>query len=154
MNPTIYIGIDPDIDKSGVAIYDKSKPKGSDLTLLKLSFFDLLHLLDLECTKQLPTGEHQKVSIVIEAGWLNYKSNYHYSRTKAIGERIAKNVGENHAVGKLIEQYCKRNRYTYLLKRPSKSTPKRSAQLFTKYTGYKERTNQEMRDAAMLVYGL
>lgn len=135
----IYIGIDPDIDKSGIAVWNKAD---RSLKLFTLSFFDVLFLLDT----------HQPhCSIIIEAGWLNKLSTWHAAQGRA-SERIAKNVGENHAIGKLLKQYCSRNRYRYELKQPKRS--KVNAEQFAKMTGITERTNQEKRDAAMLVYGL
>lgn len=132
----IYIGIDPDVDKSGVAIWNKTD---KSLKLFALDFFDTIFTIDT----------HQPhCTVVIEAGWLNKKSNYHQSQG-ARAERIAKNVGENHAIGKLFEKYCIRNKYRYELIQPKRS--KVTADYFSKLTGITDRTNQEKRDAAMLV---
>ncbi len=139
----LYIGIDPDIDKSGLAIYDRYAD--NKLQLLNVGFYDILQILD-EQNKQ------RRVITKIEAGWLNKKSNWHPAQSAAVANKISKNVGENHAVGKLIEEYCIRNNYTYQLIQPKKK--KYNAADFNKITGYTQRTNQEVRDAAMLVYGL
>jgi len=114
------------------------------MQLINASFFDVLDILN-ESYKTRRTITH------IEAGWLNKKSNWH-AGNNIVSQKIAKNVGENHATGKLIEQYCIRNNYQYKLIVPKKS--KVDAAMFKKLTGYDKRTNQELRDAAMLVYGL
>jgi hypothetical protein len=141
-NHILYIGIDPDLDKSGLCIYDRYAT--DKMQLLMASFFDVLDIIQEQ-------NKVRRVITRIEAGWLNKKSNWHGGNT-SIAQKIAKNVGENHATGKLIEQFCKRNNYQYQLAVPKKS--KVDAAMFKKLTGYDKRTNQELRDAAMLVYGL
>lgn len=134
----IHIGIDPDVDKSGVAIWESQSKK---LKLMVPEYFDLLAILD----------QYIAPVVHIEAAWLHSKSNWHGGQGAA-AQRIAKNVGANHMIGKLIEEYCKRNGIEYTLHKPA--SKKLTAETFEKLTGYKGRTNQEMRDAALLVYGL
>lgn len=134
-----YIGIDPDIDKSGIAIWDSSR--GSFDFLSTQSFYDLLDTLLM----------NKESYVRIEAGWLNKKSNYHVAKSKGISDAISRKVGENHMIGKLIERFCIRNNIKYQLIKPS--TKKYNSITFTKTTGVKGRTNQEVRDAAMLVFG-
>ena len=137
----ILVGIDPDSDKSGVALYRKSD---KSYKLNNLSFFELFDYLK----------EHKHIIrfVVIEAGWLN-KSTWHGAGQKAasISARIGKNVGSNHEVAKKIEEMCIYLKLYYELVRPCRS--KLSAEEFGKITGIKERTNQEERDAFMLVFG-
>ena len=135
----ILIGIDPDIDKCGVAYYN---PDNKDMALYKLTFTEIIEQL------QNWVGEKK---VYIEAGWLNKKTNWHPSQGRKTGEKIAKNVGENHAVGKLLAQYCTYHDIQFALVRPS--TRKLGADAFKRLTGYKFRTNSEMRDAGMLVWG-
>lgn len=140
MKKTIRIGIDPDIDKSGYCLIE-SAPFGKKniVKLETLSFWDLITEID--------TVHHSDSSLLvcIEAGWLNKISNYHAAGNVAIAGRIGKNVGENHAVGKLIEQFCKKAYIPYKLIKPE--SKKWNADLFKKITGYDNRTNQEHRDA-------
>ncbi len=138
----IYIGIDPDVNKSGVCIYD-SKEKTMDICALDL--FDLVDTLKALNNKF-------GITVIIEAGWLNKVSNYHKSKNLKTSNRIAKDVGRNHQVGRLIEYYCKKNNIKYLLSRPTKS--KVSIEYFRKVTKYKGKLNKDMVDAAMLVYGI
>jgi hypothetical protein len=138
----LYIGIDPDIDKSGLCVYDRYAD--DKMQLFTASFFDVLQTIE-------EWNSRRRTIVKLEAGWLNKKSNWHGGKAN-VAQKIAKNVGENHATGKLIEQYCIRNNYQYKLIVPKKS--KVDAVMFKKLTGYERRTNQELRDAAMLVYGL
>ena len=136
----IIIGIDPDLDKSGVAIY---RPDQS-LELHCLTFPEVLSLFDEQA------GNIQKV--VIEAGWLNAKSNFHGATNKNIAERIGKNVGENHAAGKLLECCARAKGLDVQLLRPT--AKKKNAEQFKRITGYQGSTNPEKRDAGMLVFGM
>lgn len=136
----MIIGIDPDLTKSGVAIL------GPSLQLKNLTFAETV---DLFRSQQL---EIKKV--VIEAGWLNKKSNMHgrYGQTKSAGERIAKNVGENHATGKLLVEMAESLGLNVVLVRPTRV--KKKADEFNRITGWVGRSNQEQRDAAMLIIGM
>jgi hypothetical protein len=139
----LYIGIDPDLDRNGVAIWES---QNGILTLKNLSFWQLYDLLS--------TNRDRIVVVRIEAGWLNFKSNWHnrYRQTKEAGEAISRNVGENHAVGKLISQMCTYLEILHEEVRPTAS--KVDAKLFKSITGFNKSTNQEQRDAAMLIHSL
>lgn len=145
MKAEIYIGIDPDVEKSGLAIWDKTSQK---LTVDKYNFFSLYE--GLRITKQVDEIK----AVRIEAGWLNAKSNFHYhpKQSKFVGERIAKNVGSNHQVGRLIGEMCEHLGIQYEFVKPmGKVTP----EYFQQLTGIKvKKSDQDMIDAGMLVYGL
>jgi len=91
----------------------------------------------------------------IEAGWLNEKSNFHNRRgqTKTAGERVAKNVGANHEVGRKFGEMCEYLGIDYEFVKPL-GTKCIDHRTFVRMTGWKGRTNSEMRDSAMLVYGI
>lgn len=135
----IYIGIDPDVDKSGVAVWDKSN---KTLELYNMTMPELIDKLK---------RYNSSIYVVIEAGWLINKSNWHTAHGQYRREKIAKNVGENHASGKIIEQFCKHLGISYELMKPK---GKIDQQTFKNMTKVIKRTNQEQRDAAMLVYGM
>ncbi|CAA0288949.1 hypothetical protein [Acinetobacter baumannii] len=137
----IIIGIDPDLDKSGVAVL-----KDGLLRLDNMRFYDL--------TQYFEVNKDQIKKVVIEAGWLNKKSNLHgrIGQSKRAGERIAKNVGENHATGKLLAEMAESLGLTVVLVKPTKS--KKNSEEFNRITGWKGRTNQEQRDAGMLIWGV
>jgi uncharacterized protein YjgD (DUF1641 family) len=136
----MIIGIDPDLEKSGVAVIDGS------LQLFNLTFPELMELFS--------ENKDKIKKVVIEAGWLNKKSNFHarYGQSKNAGERIAKNVGENHATGKLIAQMAEYYGFNVLLVRPTRK--KLNAEDFNRLTGWVGRSNQEQRDSCLLIFGM
>lgn len=140
----LYIGIDPDVEASGVATWNSST---KTIGITALSFWKLYdHFCFLK--------EHSTVFVRIEAGWLNKKSNFHdqYGQKKFVGEMIAKKVGSNHQVGKLIGQMCEYLNIQYEFVKPmGKVTP----EYFTQLTGISvKKKDQDKIDAAMLVFGL
>ena len=138
----LYFGIDPDVKESGFAIWDD---KTKEIDYGKLSFWEMIKKIDY-CSRS------YEVKFIIEAGWLNIKSNFHYRpyQTKAAGERIAKNVGSNHQVGKLIAEYCEKYKMDYELIIPKHK--KFTSYYLENLTGIKVK-NQDIIDAIMLVWG-
>ena len=135
----LIIGIDPDLDKSGVAIW------ASDKTL-KLECLNLPELVGF-----FTANKNEIEKVVIEAGWLIKKSNWHGGAKLGIAEKKAKNVGENHATGKHIECFARAIGLNVQLLKPQ---GKKTHDEFVRITGYEGRTNPEKRDAGMLVYGM
>lgn len=140
-----YIGIDPDKDKNGVALY-RSDTEVLE-RLLALTFFELFDYL-----KMLKETE-PALSVVIEAGWQN-NGNWHTKRTDSAAKaaKIGKYVGGNHEVGQKIVEMCEYLHIQYRLVTPKRR--KTNAEEFTRITKWVGRTNQEQRDAALLVFGL
>jgi hypothetical protein len=135
----LLIGIDPDIEKSGVCYYFSKE----NFKLYNLTFFELFTTL-----KQ----TEGNVKAYIEAGWLN-KSNWHKvaNGSAAINASIGLRTGANHEVGRKIVEMCEYLEVEYVLVKPTKS--KINSDKFNKNTGHKGRSNQEQRDACMLVFG-
>lgn len=142
----IKIGIDPDLEKNGYALMVNDKIVALD----NLPFFDLCERLRVHNQKS------TRLMVVIEGGWLIKKSNWHRAKgltaehQAAKSQRIAKNVGENHAAGKLIVAWCERMKIPHEIVKPK---GKVDQDHFRKLTGWVGRTNQEQRDAALLIWG-
>lgn len=134
----LIIGIDPDLDKSGVAVLGQS--------------FELKNLTFAETVELFRSHQDQIKKVVIEAGWQNKKANFRGGHSKRAGERIAKNVGENHATGKLLVEMAKSFGLAVVEVRPTKT--KKNSEEFNRITGWQGRTNQEQRDAGMLIWGM
>lgn len=137
----LWIGIDPDVDKSGVAFWSNGQ-----LRLYNMKFFELMDAMaDVQ-------GTSIDIFVRLEAGWLNEKSNWHNEKSGVrVAAKIGKNTGANHQAGKLIEEMLQYLNIPYELVRPTQNKVK--ADYFMKLTKYLKRTNQEQRDAAMLVFG-
>jgi len=146
MSAHLYIGIDPDVDKSGFAVWNKPAQKFESIEALGLaeimSFFQVM-----------------KISIeivVIEAGYMN-KGNRHTfkGQTVSAAAKTGENVGRNHQRGMDIVEILEWMKIPYRLQKPI--TPnkwKDDAAYFKTITGWHGKTNPEKRDAAMLVYGI
>lgn len=143
MKNTLFIGIDPDIKKSGFAVIVSGATDFYELTTL--SFFEMLDRIQ---ELNLNAGG---VVVCIEAAWLIPKSNWHGGKSMGVAAKIGKSVGANHQVGRLLEEFCMHYQIKFELIKPSNS--KVDSGYFEKLTNYNLRTNPEMRDAGMLIYG-
>lgn len=136
----LLIGIDPDVDKSGVAFKNGNLIELSNLTFFQL--FDYLSFYkDIE----------NKPIVYVEAGYLN-KSNWHINekQSKSMVAKIGERTGANFEVAKKIVEMCQYLGLEFVEARPTRS--KVNADFFKQITGISQRTNQEQRDAAMLIY--
>lgn len=135
----LFIGIDPDVDKSGIAVWDKNR--FIELTCLPLwDLFACISSFD---------GSY-KICVRIEAGWLSKGLNWH----KAGGLGAANAVGRNHEIGRQLEKFCVNHSIQYELVKPQGYSSWTHDE-FCLFTGWnrKIRTNSETRVAAMMVYG-
>lgn len=137
----ILIGIDPDVDKSGFA-----RIEGNQLKIDNLSFFDLFE--ELKFYKELEI----KPTVYVECGYLN-KSNFHkkVGMSAALNAKIGERTGANFETAKKIVEMCEYLNLPYVKIQPKSS--KITNDYFKKITGLSVRTNQEQRDAMMLIWG-
>lgn len=151
---TIEIGIDPDVDKSGIAAWDSKSKKFTLVSSMRI--FSLFSAIDL-----LNRKHKSDICVVVEAGYLNKKANHHNQprQSKAAGEKIAKNVGRNEQVGRIIVEYCAVNDIQVVEAKPLKKTwgkdgkSKINKDEFKRISGWGKVTNQESRDAGLMVLG-
>lgn len=143
----LLIGIDPDCEKSGVAIKHLFEKV---LDLKSLNFFDLIDFLEKK--------KDEIKEVRVEASWLisfNYTSKF--ANNKAIATKISNKVGENHYVGKLIVEKCKLLGIPVKEVRPLRkvwkgTNGKISKVEFVALTNWKGPANQEERDAYLLIH--
>ena len=137
----MLIGIDPDVDKSGIAFIN-----GTTLTLENLTFFELFDMLKFYKEKEV------KPVVYVECGFLN-KSNWHKNSGKsaAFNAKIGEYTGANFETAKKICEMCDYLNIPHIKIKPTQS--KTSSDYFKKLTGAKFKTNQEQRDAYMLIHG-
>lgn len=138
----ILIGIDPDVTKSGVAFLS-----GNKLELQNLTFFELYEMLKFYKEKEV------KPTVYVECGYLN-KSNWHKKTgsSAALNAKIGEKTGANFETAKKIVEMCEYLNLPYQKIQPRRS--KIDNDYFKKITGYTGRTNQEQRDAFMLIFGI
>lgn len=145
------IAIDPDVKKSGVAFLEIATRK---LEITNLNFPQLLdyieHVIKQSQETKLP------FIVIVEAGWHNAKSNFHGGKGAA-AQRIAKNVGANHQIGKTIIEWCNHKGIEVIEQRPLRKIWKGQGgkithQELSSFTNIIGRTNQDARDAALLAW--
>ena len=146
-------GIDPDIERSGLAIWDR-------VTNTPV-FFKALPIHQLQMTV-LEYGP-QDLTLYVEAGWLNqgFYSYYQPQLPDGFSTWSKKNqqaymfqrgcdVGRNHGAGQVICHFFRANGYNVVEWKPQSG--KWDAALLKRITGIATRTNQEVRDALKLAY--
>lgn len=151
MRHNTIIGIDPDVDKSGIANLD------TDTRSIVAAKLDFSNLIDYLITAdKLNKAKNRTMIVVVEASWLVTKSNYHAHYGRA-GDAISRKVGENHQTGKLIVEMCKHHGIEvvemYPLKKMWKGRDgKITAEELRQICGINGQTNQEMRDACLIAW--
>jgi hypothetical protein len=149
----ILIGIDPDVDKNGVAYLDCHTRQLEVCTLL---FPDLLDYLQWVKRKAEQSGAD--LTVVVEAGWLNV-NNWHLTQgaSRAKAASIGNRTGRNHETGRKIVEMCRHwNMKVDEVKPLKKCWKGRDGKItheeLCKFTGLMGHTNQEGRDAALLAW--
>ena len=147
----IIIGIDPDTERSGCAYLETASLEASNMTFPQL--LDYLKFI-AEKSKE----SEKSVIVVVEAGWLNPISNYHTAADRK-GQRIAKNVGANHQVGKNIVSIARSYGLEVLEQKPLRkiwrkgkiSMDELNSLLISKKMGTLDRkVSQDVRDAVLI----
>ena len=139
----IIVGIDPDVTKSGVAF-----KKGKDIVLANLEFFRLFDKLK----ELIETSGKENITVYIECGFLN-KGNWHKTLgSNSVNTQIGQRTGANHETAKKIVEMCEYLNISHVTVKPTKS--KVNDTFFRQITKIDKRTNQEQRDAYMLIHGL
>lgn len=139
-NERLLIGLDADVEKSGMAVWDPNAKVFVQLS--DYSLFELfVKLNDL----------HQRFELMVYLEDANLiRAVWH----KKGGIGAAKNVGKNMAIAKQIRVFMDSHHIQYQLLKPA-GYSKYDHRTFCSITGWpaKERTNPEKRAAAMMVFG-
>jgi hypothetical protein len=140
----MHIGIDPDVDKSGVAV-----KANRTIDLYTFKFFQLFDFL---------MNNREKIALVrVEASWLiKHNWNKKLNGSAAINARIGNNAGSNHETGRKIIEMCEYLQIPYQEVKPLKKLWKGKDGKIThdelaKFIPVPKRTNQEQRDACLLI---
>ena len=140
----MLIGIDPDVTKSGVAVKSRA-----EFSLHTLTFFQLFDFLK--------ANRDQVTNVRIEASWL-IKHNWNKKATgsAAINANIGNDAGRNHETGRKIVEMCQYLSIPYIEVKPLKKIWKAkdgkiSHEELSRIIALPKRTNQEQRDAALLI---
>lgn len=144
-NYTYAIGIDPDTEASGIAIWCVERNEYVAYTRTK--FFELYDYLDQLLTHGI------RFEVAIEAGWNNPSIMHHIhgyaSRAKAAS--IGANVGANHETGRKIVEMCQWLGIIYWTLTPTSS--KWTPTMLQHLTNIElSKSQQDIIDAMRLVY--
>ena len=138
----LVIGIDPDLQASGVALVRE----GVIVGLNNLRFFDLIEFINA----------NRQASFVVEDVEANKPTFNRHLRAKA-NARVSQNVGQVKAVARLITEYLESRGLDYIKVKPlmgQVKIAKKDAAYFNRLTGWENRSNEDNRDAALLaLYG-
>nr|WP_067285759.1 hypothetical protein [Marinobacterium profundum] len=151
-NTPRVIGIDPDLDKSGVGITENARL----VDLKSLPFFDLIEFIQAEhAAGSAFVLENVEINKPIFVKAVAGGSPESKRRQR---EKIAQNVGQVKAIARLLHHYMIRIGATCTLVKPMTGTAKvvkKDAVMFKRITGWQGRSNEDTRDAAMLaLYGV
>lgn len=158
------LGVDPDIEKSGLAICNLAT------RTLEVGTYRFPELLDKIRELRKETDQEDRFSVVVEAGWLN-KGNWHVTESRngkfspqAWAAAVGASKGENGAVGKLLLECLQHEGIEAVPQKPLRKCwhgPDRKithAELVKECEIYRinfkdKRSNQEERDSALLALG-
>lgn len=154
MTNIIYVGIDPDVEKSGIAIFQQNR-----LTLSNMDYFPLFEYL--RNLQQSCIVNATKLIVVIEKGQENkhlFKANNYYKNSnlphnaKLNGAfNVAKDTGRNFEATDIIEKFCIFNSISYEFFVPNKQTPEISKEKFKLLFPYIKQSNDNTRDAVRCI---
>lgn len=142
------VGIDPDVEKSGVAWLIRSSRA---LIVKSLAFGDLIDFL-----KSVKETSGDDVLVCVEAGYLN-RSNWHTSLygSHARTAEIGRSVGRNHEAAHKIVEVSRWLGLSTIEVHPLRKVWRKgkiSSEELAALTGYAGRTNQDGRDAALIAW--
>lgn len=151
-NHDIIIGIDPDVEASGVATLIRGTKKIDATTMTLPALLDYLRRV----RNEYPT---LTVAVVVEASWTT-AHNFHtlYSDSKAVATNKGYKVGRNHQIGIDIADIARHFSLDVRLQPPLRKIwngkdRKITHEEICAVTGYTaKRSNQEERDAMLLAW--
>lgn len=148
------LAIDPDVDKSGVAVIRTSDKY---ISCECLTFPKLLdHIL---FCKEMAKAGNKSIIVIVEAGWLishNWHLNGKDNRRTASAKGNA--TGRNHETGRKIVEMCKHYGLDVVEQKPLKKCWNGTDGKITQeeiehfIPAFPKRSNQEVRDAALIAW--
>lgn len=151
----VYIGIDPDAEKSGVGVVKRAT---REVDVKQLAFASLVAFLRLQYHRAEVQGK--TIMVIVEGGWLihgNWHIPFRCSTAKAAA--IGRSVGMNHQTGLLLVEILKAEGIPVQVQRPLRkmwqgADGKITSAELAEITGKDKlpRCNQEGRDALLIAW--
>lgn len=139
----IYIGIDTGVH-TGIAVWDSERKEFVLVDTMKIH--EALNIVSSYAYKDIPLCV--RFEDARQRKWIPISKNM----TAELGR--AQGAGYVKAHCQIWEDFLTDYRITFKAIAPRRNVTKLSAEQFGRITGYKGRTSEHARDAAMLVYGL
>jgi hypothetical protein len=140
----VLIGIDPGV-KTGIAVWDRLR-KG-------FSLVETISIVNAQNYLLIQKGEWKNIFIRIEDARLRKWFGGADQRMERSGAGIREGIGSVKRDCQIWEEFCLFHGIEFELVEPKNNKTKLDAKLFANYTGWKARTSEHSRDAAMLVFG-
>ena len=151
----MYIGIDPDAEKSGVGVVKRAT---REVDVKQLAFASLVAFIRLQYHRAEVQGK--TIMVIVEGGWLihgNWHIPFRCSTAKAAA--IGRSVGMNHQTGLLLVEILKAEGIPVQVQRPLRkmwqgADGKITSAELAEITGKEKlpRCNQEGRDALLIAW--
>ena len=151
----VYIGIDPDAEKSGVGVVKRAT---REVDVKQLAFASLVAYIRLQYHRAEVQGK--TIMVIVEGGWLihgNWHIPFRCSTAKAAA--IGRSVGMNHQTGLLLVEILKAEGIPVQVQRPLRkmwqgADGKITSAELAEITGKEmlPRCNQEGRDALLIAW--
>ena len=151
----VYIGIDPDAEKSGVGVVKRAT---REVDVKQLAFASLVAYIRLQHHRAEVQGK--TIMVIVEGGWLihgNWHIPFRCSTAKAAA--IGRSVGMNHQTGLLLVEILKAEGIPVQVQRPLRkmwqgADGKITSAELAEITGKEKlpRCNQEGRDALLIAW--
>ena len=151
----VYIGIDPDAEKSGVGVVKRAT---REVDVKQLRFASLVAYIRLQYHRAEVQGK--TILVIVEGGWLihgNWHIPFRCSTAKAAA--IGRSVGMNHQTGLLLVEILKAEGIPVQVQRPLRkmwqgADGKITSAELAEITGKEKlpRCNQEGRDALLIAW--
>lgn len=151
----VYIGIDPDAEKSGVGVVKRAS---REVDVKQLAFASLVAYIRLQYHRAEVQGK--TIMVIVEGGWLihgNWHIPFRCSTAKAAA--IGRSVGMNHQTGLLLVEILKAEGIPVQVQRPLRkmwqgADGKITSAELAEITGKEKlpRCNQEGRDALLIAW--
>lgn len=151
----VYIGIDPDAEKSGVGVVKRAT---REVDVKQLAFASLVAFIRLQYHRAEVQGK--TIMVIVEGGWLIH-GNWHipFKCSTAKAAAIGRSVGMNHQTGLLLVEILKAEGIPVQVQRPLRkmwqgADGKITSAELAEITGKEKlpRCNQEGRDALLIAW--
>lgn len=151
----VYIGIDPDAEKSGVGVVKRAT---REVDVKQLAFASLVAFIRLQ--RHRAEVQDKTIMVIVEGGWL-IQGNWHipFRCSTAKAAAIGRSVGMNHQTGLLLVEILKAEGIPVQVQRPLRkmwqgADGKITSAELAEITGKEKlpRCNQEGRDALLIAW--